>query len=80
MPYPSGLNQIFADHGEVQSARGFGFVEMDAADVDAVIGATDGYAVDGATGRGVLHLAPATLGTVAITATIWVWVVPTEVR
>ena len=54
----SELNQIFAEHGEVQSARvisdrdsgrsrGFGFVEMDAADVDAVIRATDGYAVDG---------------------------------
>jgi RNA recognition motif-containing protein len=52
------LNQIFAQHGEVQSARvvndrdsgrsrGFGFVEMDAADVDAVIRATDGHAVDG---------------------------------
>ncbi len=52
------LNDIFADHGDVQSARvvsdrdsgrsrGFGFVEMDASDVDAVIRATDGHEIDG---------------------------------
>jgi RNA recognition motif-containing protein len=52
------LTEIFARHGEVQSARvindrdtgrsrGFGFVEMEAADIATVIQATDGYEVDG---------------------------------
>lgn len=53
-----GLRDLFSQYGTVTSSqvvmdrdtgrsRGFGFVEMDAADVDAVIRATDGYAIDG---------------------------------
>lgn len=52
------LEQLFADHGEVRSARvitdrdtgrsrGFGFVEMETDDVAAVIRAVDGQEVDG---------------------------------
>jgi RNA recognition motif-containing protein len=52
------LTEIFANHGEVQSARvisdrdtgrsrGFGFVEMETSDLAALIRATDGHEVDG---------------------------------
>jgi len=52
------LDQIFAAHGTVHSARvvsdrdtgrsrGFGFVEMETNDVAALIRATDGHEVDG---------------------------------
>ena len=52
------LTQIFANHGEVHSARvisdrdtgrsrGFGFIEMETADIGALIRATDGYEIDG---------------------------------
>ncbi len=52
------LAELFAEHGDVKSARvisdrdtgrsrGFGFVEMDAPDVAAVIEATNGMEVDG---------------------------------
>jgi RNA recognition motif-containing protein len=52
------LAQIFAGHGEVESARvisdrdtgrsrGFGFVEMQTSDINALIQATDGREIDG---------------------------------
>jgi RNA recognition motif-containing protein len=52
------LRQLFASHGEVRSAsvvmdresgrsRGFGFVEMDAANASTAIAALDGRALDG---------------------------------
>jgi RNA recognition motif-containing protein len=52
------LRQAFSAHGEVSSAkilmdretgrsRGFGFVEMQTNDIEALIKATDGHEVDG---------------------------------
>lgn len=52
------LEELFADYGEVQSARvitdrdtgrsrGFGFVEMEADDVATVISATNGREING---------------------------------
>jgi RNA recognition motif-containing protein len=61
LPWSVGDNElaeIFANHGEVDSARvisdrdtgrsrGFGFVEMQTNDIEALIKATDGHEVDG---------------------------------
>lgn len=52
------LTEIFTSHGAVQSARvisdrdtgrsrGFGFVEMETNDIDALIQATNGFEIDG---------------------------------
>lgn len=52
------LEEIFARHGEIHSARvindrdtgrsrGFGFVEIETNDLNGLIQATDGYEVDG---------------------------------
>jgi len=54
----AALSDLFSRHGEVISSkvimdretgrsRGFGFVEMDAADADAAINALNGFEMDG---------------------------------